>query len=152
MTSICNRRVLGMAAVVLSLLLGSPSAGFSQGPKGILYLKRTMNIPFALRGDSSTVVAPGEYTVRIQEESGQPVLTLLNPAGDRMLRNRGDRERVPEKDRTFQRGGQIRITPIPNPKNAQERLIAFIYDFVDARAGTYVRFRFEVHEAAAPTP
>ena len=144
MTSVHKRSCL----VLLGVLILFPSLSLAQ--KGITYFKNKVNVPFALK-NGQKVLPAGEYTLKIQEEGGQPMLSVLSKEGDPVLRNRGEHENVPEKDRTFQRGGRFRITTAPDPKNADQRLIVFLYDFVDARGGIYVRFRFQVPEAPAAT-
>lgn len=140
-----SRWCLPMGLVALALLTGLSSEGLSQAAKGNVYLKQKLKIPFALQ-DGSMVIKPDEYMLKIQNEGGQPVLTILSKKGDPVLRNHGERDTIPEKERDFKGGGRIRIMALPDSKHPGGRWIVFLYDFMDPR-GNFVRFRFRIAEA-----
>lgn len=145
MTAKRSSRCVSIGLVALALLTGLSWNGFSQADKGNVYLKQKLKIPYALQ-DGSTVTKPGEYTLKIQNEGGQPVLTFISKDGYPVLRSRGDRDIVPEKERDIKGGGRLRITPMPDPKRAGGRWIVFMYDYID-RLGNFVRVRFRIAEA-----
>ena len=141
-----SRWCVSIGLVVLALLTGPISEGLSQGVKGKLYFKRKLNIPYGLR-DGSTVTKPGEYTLMIQNEGGEPFLTFISKEGYPVLRSHGDQETVPENERDFKGGGRFRILAMPDSKHPGGRWIVFLYDFIDSRVDNLVRFRFRIAEA-----
>ncbi|HUQ49992.1 MAG TPA: hypothetical protein VM056_04690 [Terriglobales bacterium] len=143
-------RFFFVCLMALVLFIGLPSKATGQGAKGATYFKQAIKVPYALKDGSNKVINPGEYMVKIQDEGGIPTLTISSVSGDQLLKSRGDRELIPEKEQTFQRGGRFRIMPMTDPKGAATRLIVFLYDFVHARGGQYVRYQFKIAEAAAP--
>jgi hypothetical protein len=122
-------------------------AQLAAAQKGVTYFNKPIKIPFALANGSKTV-PPGEYTVKIQDEGGQPTLSYISKDGSPLIKKTGDRDLVPEKEQTFGRGGHFKVTTATDPKTSG-RLIVFLYDFVDPKGGQYVRYRFSIPEAAA---
>jgi len=145
MTAKQSRWCVSIGLVALALLTGLSSDGFSQADKGRVFLKQKLKIPYALR-DGSTVLKPDEYTLKIQNEGGTPVLTFLSKEGEPLLRSRGENDSVPEKERDIKNGGRLRIMVVPDSKHPGGRLIVFVYDFIE-RFGTFVRLRFRIAEA-----
>lgn len=137
----------GLVALVLLTGLSSESRG--QSAKGNVYLKQKLNVPYGLR-EGSMATKPGEYTLKIQNEGGQPVLTFVSKEGDPVLRNHGEQDIVPEKERDIKNGGRLRIMALPDSTHPGGRWIVFLYDFMDGKAGKFVRFRFRIAEATEP--
>lgn len=140
-----SRWCVSIGLVALVLLTGLSSEGLSQGVKGNLYVKKKLNIPYSLRV-GPMVTKPDEYTLMIQNEGGQPVLTFISKEGYPVLRSHGEHDTIPEKERDFKGGGRFRIMALPDPKHPGGRWIVFLYDFMDPR-GNFVRFRFRIAEA-----
>jgi hypothetical protein len=137
---------VSIGLVALALLTGLSPEGLSQGGKGKLFFKKKLNITYGLR-DGSTLIKPGEYTLTVQNDGGQPFLTFVSKEGYPVLRNRGEQDAVPEKERDFKEGGRFTIMAMPDPKHPGGRWIVFLYDFVDSKVGKYVRLRFRIAEA-----
>jgi hypothetical protein len=144
-----NRWCVSIGLVALMLLTGLSSEGLSQGGKGKLYFKKKLNIPYGLR-DGSTLIKPDEYTLMVQDEGGQPVLTFLSKKGYPVLRSHGEHDTIPENERDFKEGGRFRMMAMPDPKHPGGRWIVFLYDFVDSKVGKFVRLRFRIAEATEP--
>ena len=141
-----NKWSASIGLVALALLTGLSADVLSQGGKGKLYFKKKLNITYSMR-DGPTLLKPSEYTLMIQDESGQPVLTFVAKDGYPVLRNHGEHDAVPENERDFKEGGRLKILAMPDPKHPGGRWIVFLYDFVDSKVGKYVRLRFRIAEA-----
>lgn len=144
-----SRWYVSIGLVAILLLTGLSSEGLSQSGKGKLYFKKKMKVPYSLR-DGSRLTKSDEYTVMVQYEGGQPVLTFIAKDGYPVLRNRGEQDAVPEKERDFKEGGRFTILAMPDPKHPGGRWIVFLYDFIDSKVGKYVRLRFRIAEATEP--
>jgi hypothetical protein len=140
-----SRWCVSIGLVALVLLTGLSSEGLSQRAKGKLYFKKKLNIPYGLR-DGSTLTKPDEYTLIIQDEGGQPVLTFISKEGYPVLRSHGELDTIPEKERDFKEGGRLRMMAMPDSKHPGGRWIVFLFDFVNP-VGKFVRFRFRIAEA-----
>jgi hypothetical protein len=147
MTAKRSRWRASIGLVALALLTGLSSEGLSQGGKGKLFFKKKLNITYSLR-DGSTLIKPDQYTLMVQNDGGQPFLTFVSKEGYPVLRNRGEQDAVPEKERDFKEGGRFTILAMPDPKHPGGRWIVFLYDFVDSKVGKYVRLRFRIAEAS----
>jgi hypothetical protein len=143
-----SRRYVTICLVAL-LLTGLTAESLAQVSKGNVYFKKQLKIPYNLQ-DGSTVLKAGEYTLKIQNEGGLPVMTFFSKDGYPVLINHGDRDTIPEQEQDFKEGGRFRMMAIPDTKRPGSHWIVFVYDFVDSKVGKYVRFRFRIAEATAP--
>ncbi len=144
-----SRWCVSIGLAVLALLTTLSSNVLGQYDKGKVYFKKSVNLLQSLQ-DGSRITKPGEYTLKIQMEGGQPVLTVQSKEGDPLLRSRGEQDAVPENERDFEGGGRLKILAVPDTKHPGARWIVFLYDFVDSKVGKFVRFRFRIAEATGP--
>jgi hypothetical protein len=141
-----SRWCISIGLAVLALMTTLSSNVLGQYDKGKVYFKKNVNLLHGLQ-DGSRITKPGEYTLKIQMEGGQPVLTVQSKEGDPLLRSRGEQDAVPENERDFKSGGRLKILAVPDTKRPGGHWIVFLYDFVDSKVGKYVRFRFRIAEA-----
>lgn len=142
-----SRWCISIGLALLGLMTTLSSNVLGQYDKGKVYFKKNVNLQYGLQ-DGSRITKPGEYTLKIQMEGGQPVLTVQSKQGDPLLRSRGEQDAVPENERDFESGGRLKILAVPDTKHPGGHWIVFLYDFVDSKVGKYVRFRFRIAEGS----